>query len=256
MSELGDLDSVVLRSVSNPPLSTKGSDLTFTELDNHAVKLYDAVQAIVSGENVTAYDAGTTYDMFSTDVNQQFASYNSRIWKAVYVGSPSTFSGQTPEEGIYWEQVSLAQLMPNILKIAEIGNDTTSALVKLHSQNVNSADVLHLHSTPIAMTIARSSGENISPIFPIVGSVVFDSVAYDTNTTLGLRFVGADEPIATCDILGRTASGSANFVPVTSVGLSDTQYIIDADLELYVESGEPLNGDSTINVSFHYSKWS
>jgi len=110
------------------------------------------------------------------------------------------------------------------------------------------------NATPIPVTITRAAGETISVLFPIVGSLVFNSVAFATNTTIGLRFVGADEPIATCDLLGRTVSGTVNFVPVTSVGVGDTQWIGNADLEIYVVSGDPTAGDSVTAVSFYFAK--
>lgn len=120
MSILSELDDLILRSVSHPPLTTKGSELTYTEWDTHVTAIYDAIQSIVSGQGVTAYDAGRTYDMFSTDIYDQYAGYDSRIWKASYVGSPSGFSGQTPSESIYWTQVTLAELIPDVLKMVDV----------------------------------------------------------------------------------------------------------------------------------------
>lgn len=119
MSILSTLDSLILRDTSHPPLTNKGSELTYAEWDARTIGFYDAIQSIVSGQGVTAYDAGATYDMFSTSIYEQFASYDGRIWKAVYTGSPSSFSGQTPSESIYWTQVTLAEVFPDVLKIID-----------------------------------------------------------------------------------------------------------------------------------------
>lgn len=174
MSVLSDLDDLILRSKSHPPLSTKGSELTYGEWDDQSILVYDAVQSIVSGSNVTAYDAGKTYDMFSTDVRDQYAGYDGRIWKASYVGSPSTFSGQTPEEGIYWTQVTLAEMIPNILTLIRnsengyqapyeetvtIPNDPAGVTITIPSStydgNVVSVDIWHDDAKVTGLVITR-----------------------------------------------------------------------------------------------------
>jgi len=126
--------------------------------------------------------------------------------------------------------------------------------VELHTQNIQPADMLNGGTTPIPVSIARQAGETIAPIFPIVGSLVFNSAAFATNTVIGIRYVGADEPIATCELLGRTASGTVNFEPVTTVAAGDSQYLLDTDLEIYVIGGNPTAGDSVTAVSFNFTK--
>jgi len=256
MSIFSDLDSMVLRSVSNPPLSTKGSNLTYAELDNHAVRLYDAVQSIVSGENVTAYDAGTVYDMFDTDIRKRFASYNSRIWKAAYVGSPSTFSGQTPEEGIYWEQVTLAQLMPNILRLANFaenlkdGNNPSSTICS-HVKLIPSADVLTSYATPINLDVPRLSGQSVVPI-AVTASFASTTTPYATNTTIAVRHVGADADLFTLDMLGRTVTDAVSMQQNFTVGAGQTQILNDADLEVYTKTGNPTAGNGILVIRSTY----
>jgi hypothetical protein len=130
MSILSDLDSLVLRSAVHPPLSTKNAELTYAEWDAHVTRVYDAIQSIVSGANVTAYDAATVYDASSDNIYLKYAGYDSRAWQAI-----GTFSGQTPTEGIYWTQVTLAELMPDVLGVIDKTETfkkpykTTSAIV-------------------------------------------------------------------------------------------------------------------------------
>jgi hypothetical protein len=152
----------------------------------------------------------------------------------------------TPDGQPY--KVEISQL------VAKMQQDAGDTGVKLHTQNIQPADMLNGGTTPIPVSIARQAGETIAPIFPIVGSLVFNSAAFATNTVIGIRYVGADEPIATCDLLGRTASGTVNFAPVTTVAAGDSQYLLDTDLEIYVIGGDPTAGDSVTAVSFNYSK--
>jgi len=256
MSELSELDSIVLRTVSNPPLTTKNSELTLTEWDEQSIKVYNVIQSVVSGENVTAYDASTVYDMFSTDITKRFASYNSRIWKAIYVGSPSTFSGQTPEEGVYWTQVTLAQLMPNILRLANFAENITSTstpkAVYSTSIVIPSADVLTSNTTPVTLSIPRNAGETIQPISVNFG--LNDSTSpYSTNTIAAIRCVGADVEMFSLDFLGKTINTGADLASlVTSVGVGQTQIISNVDLEFFTKNGNPSGGDGDVVVNLVY----
>lgn len=121
MSILGTLDSLIVRETAHPPLFTKGSELTYAEWDARTVAFYDAIQSIVYGGNVETYNPSTIYDDSSSDVYKKFAGYGSRIWQAI-----GTFSNETPEEGIYWTQITLAQLIPDVLKLAQLKRDYTT----------------------------------------------------------------------------------------------------------------------------------
>ena len=115
MSALSELDALILREAVHPPLITKNAELTFAEWDAHVTAMYDAIQSMVSGDNVTPYNPLTVYDAASTDVYLKFAGYDSRIWEAI-----GTFSDVTPAEGINWTQVTMAELLPDVLKLAQI----------------------------------------------------------------------------------------------------------------------------------------
>lgn len=137
--------------------------------------------------------------------------------------------------------------------VGGVNTEAGAKNVLLHTQNISSAAMLAGNTTPIPVTITRAAGQSINALLPIVGSLVFNSAAYATNTVIGLRYVGADIPIATCDLLGRTASGTVNFIPVTTVGAAQSQYLADTDMEIYVLSGNPITGDSVTAVSFYYT---
>lgn len=179
MSILSDLNSLVLRDTSNPPLTNKGSALDFSEADGNIVKIFNAIQDIVSGANVPAYDAGATYDYYSTDAAEKFVSYDSKIWSAVYVGSPSSFSGQTPAESSYWSQVTLAQMLGNpiaLTKIADAFDDSRNPDTIYVSEWLSSSN-LSLQSAPL----------------DIVGceSPVLDNVLSPVGVQFGLDFGGS-----------------------------------------------------------------
>jgi hypothetical protein len=253
MSVFSELDNMVLRETSNPPLTTKGSELTFEEMDARIIAMYDVVQSIVSGVNVTAYDAGTTYDAFDTDIRKRFASYDSKIWEAAYVGSPSTFSGQTPEEGVYWTQVTLAELMPNILPLANfathISNTNNACPTYCAKLTIPSADVLQLNSTPLTIVAAQGAGTAIEVLSASL-QITFNSVAYATNTNLQLYANGSSE-IQTSNSINQIADAFSKFEP--EIGATGSiQFVENADLLVNVGGGNPTAGDSDITVYVLY----
>jgi hypothetical protein len=181
MSVLSDLYTLILRTVSASPLTTKGSQLTWDELDENFTKIFFAMGEILNGANVTAYDAGATYDANSENPVQKYVSYGSKIWEAVYTGSPSSFTGQTPSEGTYWTQTTLAQMLgnPNALtKIAEAFDETLNPS-QLYETEWQSSTVKTL-TTPIDVTDLPAPGATkiIVPEFLVfaldAGAVVYN----------------------------------------------------------------------------------
>lgn len=248
MSTLSALDAMVLRETVYPPLTTKSSELTFAEWDQRVIDMYAAIQDIVSGGNVEAYNPATIYDSTSSDPYLKFAGYNSRIWQAVFAG---TFSGQTPAEGVYWTQITLAQMLPNVLKLVEVGNGTSQA-VKTAKLTVATADVLTGFATPIPFGLTVPAGYYVQPLSVQFG-VDFNTVAYATNTGVAIRAVGADTYIAAhATALAATLSRVANLSINNSPSAGQTQYIDGADIEFFVQTGNPTAGDSNVDVYMTY----
>lgn len=255
MSVFSELDNMVLRSASNPPMTTKGSELTFEEMDARIIAMYDVVQSIVSGANVTAYDAGTTYDKFDTDIRSRYVSYNSRIWEASYNGSPSTFSGQTPEEGVYWTQVSFADLMPNILELARVSQNLTPQLNPCPTYcaqvTIPSAEVLQLNSTPKTIVPAQGAGTVIEVLSAAV-QLDFNTTAYGTSAVILLKTTGANNRQAEASVLDATVSTIRNFTTLQATAATDVQMVTNADLTVEAKTNNPTAGDSDITVYVLY----
>lgn len=96
------LNDILLRTTSNPPLTTKGSDLTWTEGDANWIEIYNALIALNSVNGLAVYDPGTTY------TGTIFVAYNQNVWKHVS-GSPST--GVTPGSNpAVWQLSSVGEL--------------------------------------------------------------------------------------------------------------------------------------------------
>jgi len=244
MSTLSALDAMVLRETAYPPLTTKAAELTFAEWDQRVIDMYAAIQDIVSGGNVEAYNPATVYDSTSSDPYLKFVGYNSRIWQAVFAG---TFSGQTPAEGVYWTQITLAQMLPNVLKLVEIGNGIVSGSKRVKLV-VPAVEVNQLFTTPKLFGITVPAGYYIQPL-SLQFRGIFNSSPYSSNTDLELRYVGATTLIA--DMAGLITFAS-NTVQNVLLNAAFNNVIVGADLEITETTGNPSGGDSDIDLYLTY----
>ena len=250
MSILSTLDDLILRSVSHPPLTTKGSELTYAEWDAHVTDIYDAIQSIVSGVNVTAYDAGTTYDLYDTDIRNRYASYNSRIWQAAYVGSPSTFSGQTPAEGVYWTQVTLAEMLPDVMKVAEM-SDSNGVVVKTATLSLSSAQILASNTTPIGFGLTVPAGYHVELLGQ--STTITAGTPYATNTQLQLTN-GGDAALGTIgnNLLASTVTKVCSAFSPENPSAGQTQVLSATDVFVKTRTGDPTGGTGTALVRIIY----
>jgi hypothetical protein len=98
---LSNLDSIKLRSLSDPTLTAKGSELTWDEEDENFVIIHDAISELANVEvsGVDPYDAGTEYS-----TADPYVTYNGNTWQ--YINAiPQT--GVTPgTDALTWSLVS------------------------------------------------------------------------------------------------------------------------------------------------------
>lgn len=95
---MSSLSSLILRQVVSAPYTTKGSTLTFTELDNNLILIADCITALNqvppgSDLGLPAYSSDTEYSQGN------FVTFDNNIWEYINA-TPST--GNTPAEGTFW----------------------------------------------------------------------------------------------------------------------------------------------------------
>lgn len=130
------ITDILLRSVVNPPLVTKGSTLTYSEEDNNFIELYNYLSTLNNGSGVTPYNPATNY------VGTYYVSYANNIW--MHVSSSST--GVTPgTDGAIWELTTVGALAH------QQGTDESLALGTSHSTTAQDVyDVVN--STAISLS--------------------------------------------------------------------------------------------------------
>lgn len=254
MSEYKDLDELILRTESFPPLITKGSKLTWSEMDDNFTKIYAVLQGILNGANVQAYDAGVEYDFYSTDPAKKFASYNSRIWKAVYVGSPSGFTGQTPDEaGGYWEQVSLAELLGNpvaLTKIAEAFDNSLSPEPIYAGEWISSSNK-DLFTNPLEL-LPASGDANIAYVPVGLGFQLDANVPFDFGAA-GLH-VQYSTASAAAKLFSITQANINSAVDITRDIVAGTMVIIFNDSIILTAAADATVGTGVYYFRIYYKK--
>lgn len=96
-----------LRTVTDPRFTTKGSELTWIELDDNFVYFHDLIDGLDGSgtSGITPYNAGTTY----TGGETVYVSYNGNIYKFI---SATDETGVTPgTDGTVWELSSTGELV-------------------------------------------------------------------------------------------------------------------------------------------------
>lgn len=97
-------EDLKLRVTSNAPLTTKGSPLTWAELDSNWINIYNAFGSLSQSSYIDAYSASVTYD----DTIRNYAMYSNQLWKCI---AASPIIAITPTEGANWTKVYATDLV-------------------------------------------------------------------------------------------------------------------------------------------------
>jgi hypothetical protein len=150
----------------------------------------------------------------------------------------------TPDGQPY--KVDISQL------VAKMQADAGVVGLKTHTEVIPPTAVQSGNTSPVTLSIQRQSGESIGIIGIPIFSMTFGGAAYASNTVVEVGYDGADVPMFTCDILGRTTSGAKQGIPVTTVGDAQSQVVNNADLVWKVQTGDPPSGDGLSTVTVFY----
>ena len=220
-------EDIILRSTVNAPLTTKGSALTWVELDANWIEIYNQFLALSQSSYVDAYDNAVTYD----DTINNYVMYSSQLWKCI---AESPIIATTPVEGVNWTKKYATDL-------AGRGPLLYETKVTLTAIQINSG-----FSVPIQLITEKGVGFFIEPISGAVkfnyGTIPFDA------TTAYIRTAGGTNVIATLTNI----DGTADFFRAANTTSGDI--IENKPIEIYFNangSSSPL-GDSTIDIYLTY----
>lgn len=141
--------------------------------------------------------------------------------------------------------------------VGELTNDGAGVLTWTSSEKVfeahvdlTNAQVLALNGSPIPIVTAIGAGlTSKQAIIPISATMAYTygSVQYGTNTELDLIHTGSTEPMMKTSIAA-SASTFIQFAQNIPMVPSGNQFIANADLNVFVPTGNPTGGDPASNI--------
>jgi len=155
---------------------------------------------------------------------------------------------------------SVAPLQPNDAGATEMGAATYEELcialgipftVKV---SLTSAEILNLFTTPKQIIAAPGAGFCIQPIC-FFYEYNYGTTTYNTNQTLELRYAGVAANVNSNTILSRIFSVKARQGSLSTTLLTyidSTQEIENKAFEVTVQTGNPTDGDGTLNIHVTY----
>jgi hypothetical protein len=112
---------------------------------------------------------------------------------------------------------------------------------------IPSAEVLTLNSTPKAFGLAVPAGYYVKPIEAVAQST-YGGTPYATNISMRIRAVGASNHLYALNL--NYSADIFTQMGVQSAG--GVKYVGAADIETYVDTGDPTAGDSDITIYLTY----
>jgi len=123
--------------------------------------------------------------------------------------------------------------------------------IKSTSLTIATGDVLALNGTPQEIVAAAGAGILIEPIAAFY-NLDFNSAAYATNTTLQVKCTGADVACLESNTLAGSVTRYVKFNSIPTPSAAQTQMLTNAAMNVSVKNGDPVTGDSDIEVFLFY----
>jgi hypothetical protein len=96
------IQDIILRSSTHSPLTTKGSELSYTELDGNFIEIYDAITSLNDVSGIAPFNIGTTY------TGTEYVSYNGNVY--VHISATSTTGVLPDTDPTKWQLTSTGAL--------------------------------------------------------------------------------------------------------------------------------------------------
>ena len=237
-------EDILLRETVYAPLTTKGSEFLFTDLDANFITIFNQLVALSQSSQVPAYSAAITYSI------NEYVSYNSQLWRMINgVPQINVTPGTDP---LTWLAVYASDLVQAPL--------INGAKIYEFEKLIPSPQVLTMGVTDTPVEIIPALGVGLAPQI-LGGSVTVQNVGgfpYDINTDVLIMpssfDVVSNEANFTCNnILLSTVVQSLPFRPV-GVAYQDNRSELPTNTNILaaVANGNPGSGNSDIIIKGTY----
>jgi hypothetical protein len=236
-------EDILLRETINPPLTTKGSEFLYSDLDANWIEIYNQFVLLSQSSQVAVYSAAIEYSI------DEYVSYNSQSWKMIN-GTPQT--NITPgTDPLTW----LSVYATDMVQAPVIGGAT----ILMKEIDITSAQLLTLNGiTNIIELIPTPGAGKYIDIIHATMNLDFNTTYYQGTDTLRLGY--SDTGVANSPALWELeqalraeVSQIRRFKKKFSTYSETQNYIgIDNGVFLGAAASSPTLGDSDIKINLTY----
>lgn len=126
-----------------------------------------------------------------------------------------------------------------------------AAVVQTAYVDLSSAQILALNSTPVAMVAAPGANKALVPIY-VCGSLAFGTTQYATNVTLAVGNPTVGSLVSFSNSFLPASSSVLTFKVASNLNALALVNIVNQPLNVFVQTGDPTAGDSTLRVFVTY----
>jgi len=237
-------EDILLRELVNVPLTTKGSEFLFSDLDENFITIYNQFVALSQSSQVPAYDNAITY------IQGKYVSFNSQLWKMINIIPQINITPGT--DPLTWFAVYASDMVQAPL--------INGAKIYEFEKLILSADVLTMGVTDTLIEILPALGVGLAPQF-LGGTVTVQNVGgfpYDINTSIHIAPANFDlaagrRAFELINILQATTFQSMAFTPsVIAYSPAVDQLPTNTPIMAGVAGGNPSGGSSDILIKGTY----
>lgn len=263
-----DLSKLTLHTRVESPFTTKGSQLSVSEMDQSVATLGEFLLQLQSQANVNTYSNATTYQPGAV------VGYQNKLWLQTWNGSPTGVIGNAPYNGSpYWSEISIGWLAHKKNKdtILDEGgaNEVTAAQLKrivdyeerlIFNKTITSSQLLNANSVPIELVAAPTGNKAIVVVDAWV-ELLFSassptSQPYEGYGQIMLITNGADMPQyqSQNNLLSqaKTKAITRKLAEFTNGYNDELQIIENQSLNFTIRNGNPASGNFDIKIYGNY----
>jgi len=180
------IQDIILRSSTHSPLTTKGSELTYTELDGNFIEIYDAIASLSDVSGIAPFNIGTTY------TGTEYVSYNGNVY--VHISATSTTGVLPDTDPTKWQLTSTGALAHQQNKDSYLAFGSASQVSATDLANIINYQVINVTYSAFT-TLVNTSTLKVNRLYCITdtNSYLDNSTYVNSSIKLYIRTISTNQ---------------------------------------------------------------